>query len=320
MRPGLLLRFTATLAFGLSAGTLLAQTYPARPIRILIPYGPGTGVDVVVRLLAEPLGRSLGQPVVSENRTGAAGTVATAHAASQPADGYTLLSDSSSHTIAPSLMPNLPFDTGRDFVGVTTLIDNPLVMVTARSKGYQSVRDLIAAAKANPGKINYASAGVGSSTHISAEKFRIAAGFEALHVPYKSTTDGLVEVLAGRIDYTYTALTSALANVRDGKLVALAMVSRRNNVLPDVPPIEEVVPGAGYTSWVGIMAHSRTPRDIVQRLSQEIARAMNTPDMKERLAKLGTEPWTMSPDEFDALRRKELADNARLIKAIDIRM
>jgi tripartite-type tricarboxylate transporter receptor subunit TctC len=319
MRTEPLFRLAAGLALCLFAHGAYAQGYPTRPIRILIPYGPGTGVDVVVRLLAEPLGKSLGQPIVSENRAGAAGTVATTHVAAQPADGYTLLSDSSSHTIAPSLMPNLPFDTARDFAGVTTLIENPLVMVAARAKGYQSVRDLIAAAKANPGKINYASAGVGSSTHISGEKLRIGAGFEALHVPYKSTTDALVEVMAGRIDYTYTALTSALANVRDGKLVALAMASRRNVLLPDVPAVEEIVPNAGYATWIGIMVLAKTPRDIVQRLNQEIVRAMHTQDMKDRLVKLGTEPWTMSAEEFDALRRRELADNARLVKAIDIR-
>lgn len=319
MRKSTLPRIAAALGLILVAGPALAQAYPTKPVRFVIPYGPGTGVDVVVRLLADALSRNLGQPMVSENRTGAAGTVATAYVAGQPADGYTLLSDSSSHTIAPALMKNLPFDTARDFVGVSTLIDNPLVMVTAASKGYRSARDLIAAAKANPGKVSYASAGVGSSTHVSAEKFRIAAGFEALHVPYKSTTDGLVEVLAGRIDYTYTALTSALANVRDGKLVALAMVSRRNNLLPDVPAVEEVAPGSAYTSWIGIMVHSKTPREIVQRLNQEIVRAMNTQDMRDRLAKLGAEPWTMPAEEFDTRRMRELAENAKLIRSIDIK-
>lgn len=314
--PGVVL-LVVLCAFGVSA---FAQSYPTRPVRILIPYGAGSGVDVVVRLLAEPLGKALGQPIVPENRAGGGGTVATAHVAAQAPDGYTVLSDSSSHTIAPALLQGLAFDTARDFAGVTTLVENPLVLVTSRGKGYQSVRDIIAAARANPGKITFGSAGVGTTTHISAEKIRIAAGFDALHVPYKSTTDGLIEVIAGRIDYIYTAVTSAQANVREGKLVALAVVGRRVPVLPDVPSIEEIVPNAGHGSWIGVMVSSKTPRDVVQRLNQEIVRAMQGPEMKERLAKLGMEPWTMSPEEFDAMRRRELTENARVVKALNLKM
>ena len=270
--------------------------------------------------LNEALSKNLGQPFIAENRAGAAGTIAAAYVASQPADGYTLLSDSSSHTIIPSLMATMPFDTARDFAGVTTLIENPLVLVIARAKGIQSVRELIAAAKAKPGSITYASAGVGTTTHISAEKFRIGAGFEGLHIPFKSSTDGLVEVLAGRIDFTYTALASALSTIHAGKLVALAMVSRRVAIMPDVPAIDEIVPNSGYSTWLGIMVPAKTSRDIVQRLNQEIVKAMTTADMKERMAKLGAEPWTMSPEEFDALRRRELVDNDRLVKAAGIKM
>ena len=295
------------------------QGYPSKPIKVLIPYGPGSGIDVVVRQLNEALSKNLGQSFVSENRAGAAGTIAASYVLSQPPDGYTLLSDSSSHTIVPSLMASIPFDTARDFAGVTTLIENPLVLVTARSKGYNNVRDVIAAAKAKPGSITYASAGVGTSTHISAEKFRVGAGFEGLHIPFKSSTDGLVEVMAGRIDFTYTALASAQSGIRDGKLVALAMVSRRVGVMPEVPSIDEIVPNASYSTWLGIMVPSKTPREIVQRLNQEIVRVMHSPDMKERLAKLGSEPWTMSPEEFDALRRKEIVDNERLVKAAGIK-
>ena len=307
------------LCLWLLAGAALAQAYPSKPVKVLIPYGPGSGIDVVVRQLNDALSKSFGQPFVSENKPGAAGTIAAAYVLSQPADGYTILSDSSSHTIAPSLMASIPFDTARDFSGVTTLIENPLVLVTGRAKGINSAAELIAAAKAKPGSITYASAGIGSSTHVSAEKFRIGAGFEGLHIPFKSSTDGLVEVMAGRIDFTYTALASALSGIRDGKLVALAMVSRRVGVMPNIPSVEEIVPGASYSTWLGIMVSSKTPRDIVQRLNQEIVKVMATPDMKERLAKLGSEPWTMSPEEFDALRRKELVENERLVKAAGIK-
>ena len=302
------------------ACSVLAQAYPSKPVKIMVPYGPGTGIDVVVRVLNEALSKNLGQPFVAENRPGAAGTIAAGFVASQPADGYTLLSDSSSHTIVPSLMPSLPYDTARDFSGVTTLVESPLVLVIARSKGIPSVRDLIAAAKANPGGLTYASAGIGTTSHISAEKFRIGAALQGLHIPFKSTTDGLTEVMTGRIDFIYTALASALSGIKDGKLVALAMVSRRVGALPDVPAIEEIVPGSGYTTWLGIMVSSKTPRDVVNRLNQEIVKAMSTQDMKERLAKLGTEPLTMSPEEFDVLRRRELVDNDRLIKSAGIKM
>ena len=315
-----IIRIGVALGLWAFAGCALAQAYPSRPVRVLIPYGPGSGIDVVVRMLNEALTKNLGQSFVAENRAGAAGTIAAAFVASQPADGYTLLSDSSSHTIIPSLRADMPFDTAKDFAGVTTLIENPLVLVVARSRGLLTLQDLIAAGKAKPGSITYASAGVGTSTHISAEKFRIGAGFEGLHIPFKSSTDGLAEVMAGRIDFTYTALASAQSGIRDGRLVALAMVSKRVAVMPEVPAVDEIVPNAGYSTWLGIMAPAKTPRDIVLRLNYEIIKAMTTPDMKERMARLGTEPWTMSPDEFDALRRRELVDNERLIKAAGIKM
>lgn len=313
-------RLGAALALCLLAGGAPAQTYPSRTVKVLIPYGPGSGIDVVVRLLNEALSKNLGQSFVAENRAGAGGSIAAAFVASQPADGYTLLSDSSSHTILPSLRPNMPFDTAKDFAGVTTLIENPLVLITLRSRGLLTVPDLIAAAKAKPGSITYASAGVGTTTHISAEKFRLGAGFEGLHIPFKSSTDGVTEVMAGRIDFTYTALASAQAGIREGRLVPLAMVSRRVGIMPEVPSIDEFVPGASYSTWLGIMVPAKTPRDIVMRLNAEIIKAMTTPEMKERMAKLGAEPWTMSPEEFDALRRRELIENERLVKAAGIKM
>ena len=320
MRTHRIIRIGVALGLWALAGCALAQAYPSRPVRVLIPYGPGSGIDVVVRMLNEALGKNLGQSFVAENRAGAAGTIAAAFVASQPPDGYTILSDSSSHTIIPSLRPNMPFDTAKDFAGVTTLIENPLVLVVARSRGINTLQELIAAGKAKPGSITYASAGVGTTTHISAEKFRIGAGIEGLHIPFKSSTDGLAEVMAGRIDFTYTALASAQSGIRDGRIVALAMVSKRVAVMPEVPAVDEIVPNAGYSTWLGIMVPAKTPRDIVMRLNQEIIKAMTTPEMKDRMAKLGTEPWTMSPDEFDALRRKELVDNERLVKAAGIKM
>ena len=314
------LKLLAAILLSTVAAGALAQAYPTKPVRVIIPYGPGTGVDVVARMVTDAIGRNVGQTFIAEQRVGAAGTIATALVASAPADGYTLLFDSSAHTSVPALMTGLSFDTARDIAGVTTLIENPLVLVTAQSKGYKTLADLIAAAKAKPGSINYASGGIGTSTHISAEKFRMGAGLEALHIPFKSTTEALTEIMGGRMDFTYTALTSALSGIRDGRLVALAMSSRRSPVLPNVPTITEAgVANANYSSWVGMMVPAKTPRDIVNRLYQETLKALAMPDIQERLAKIGAEPATMPPDEFDALRRRELVENVQLMKTAGIK-
>ena len=309
---GMTLCAVATLA--------LAQAYPARPVKVVVPFGPGTGVDVAARLVSESLAKSFGQSFVVENRPGAAGTIAVAYVAAAPADGYTVLVNASSHTSVSALMKNLPYDAARDFAGVTTLAESPLVLVIARSRGIQSVNELIAAAKAKPGSITFGSAGVGTVTHISAEKFRLAAGFDARHIPFKSTTDALVDVTAGRVDYTYTALVSALPGIRDGRLVALALGSRRSPVLPNVPTIVEAgVPNAEYSLWFGMLVPAKTPRDIVNRLNHETVKALHSADLKERLAKVGIEPYTMTADEYDALIRREIVDNERLVKAAGIK-
>jgi tripartite-type tricarboxylate transporter receptor subunit TctC len=317
-------RFMSRIGFGvllsIVASCALAQGYPSRPVKVYVPYGPGTGVDVVARLVSETLTKSLGQPFVIDNRPGAGGTIATALVAAAPADGYSVLVNASSHTSVPALMRNLPYDAARDFAGVTILAESPLVLVTSKSRGFQSVGELIAAAKAKPGSITFASAGVGTATHIAAEKFRLGAGFDALHVPFKSTTDALADVMVGRIDYLYTALVSALGGIRDGRLVALAMGSRRSSVLPNVPTIVEAgVPTAAYSLWFGMFVGAKTPRDVVNRLNRETVKALATAELKDRLAKIGAEPLSMTPEEFDALIRREIVDNERLVKAAGIK-
>ena len=304
----------------LTATCALAEDYPARPVRVVVPYGPGTGVDVVARLVSETLANKLGQSFVIDNRPGAAGTIGVATVAAAPATGYSILVNASSHTSVPAIMRNLPYDAARDFAGVTLLGESPLVLVIARSRGVRSVSELIAAAKAKPGSISFGSAGVGTATYVSAEKFRRAAGFEAVHVPYKSTTDALVDVMAGRIDYTYTALVSALPGVQDGRLAALALGSRRSPVLPNVPTIVEAgVPNADYSLWFGMFVPAKTPRDIVHRLNRETVQALATAELKEKLAKIGVEPITLTPEQYDALIRRELIENERLMKAAGIK-
>jgi tripartite-type tricarboxylate transporter receptor subunit TctC len=314
---------TVAIGFLLSvaASAAIGQQYPSKPVRIVAPYGPGTGVDVAARLVGEPLAKNLGQPFVIDNRPGAAGTIGTGAVASASPDGYTILVNASSHTSVQALMRNLPYDVTRDFAGVTMIAESPLVLVTSKARGYQTVKQLIAAAKAKPGTITFASAGVATTTHIAAEKFRLVAGFEAVHVPFKSTTDALSDVMTGRIDYLYTALVSALGPIRDGRLVALAFGSRRSDVLPNVPTIVEAgVPNADYSLWFGMFLPAKTPRDIVQQLNRETVKVLSTPDTKERFAKIGADPYPMTVEEFEALVRREIIENDRLIKAAGIKM
>lgn len=311
---------STAILLSIVATGVVAQQYPSKAVKVYVPYGPGTGVDVAARLISEALARNLSQPFVIENRPGAAGTLATGLVAAAAPDGYSVLVNASSHTSVPALMRNLPYDAARDFAGVTTLAESPLVLVTAKARGLQTVKQLIAAAKAKPGSITFASAGVGTATHIAAEKFRLAAGFEALHIPFKSTTDALADVTTGRIDYLYTALVSALGGIRDGRLVALAMGSRRSSLLPDVPTIVEAgVPNGDYSLWFGMFVGAKTPRDIVNRLNGETVKLLATPELKDRFAKIGAEPFTMTPEEFDVMIRREIVENERLIKAAGIK-
>ena len=313
-------RRAAALLLLIAATAAVAQQYPSRAVKVYVPYGPGTGVDVAARLISEALAKSLGQPFVIENRPGAGGTLATGLVAGATPDGYSVLVNASSHTSVPALMRNLPYDAARDFAGVTTLAESPLVLIASKARGLQTVKQLIAAAKAKPGSITFASAGVGTATHIAAEKFRLAAGFEALHVPFKSTTDAMADVTTGRIDYLYTALVSALGGIRDGRLVALAMGSRRSALLPDVPTIVEAgVPNGDYSLWFGMFVGAKTPRDIVQQLNIETVKLLATPELKDRFAKIGAEPFTMTPEEFDVMIRREMVENERLIKAAGIK-
>ena len=311
---------STAILLSIVATGVVAQQYPSKAVKVYVPYGPGTGVDVAARLISEALARNLSQPFVIENRPGAAGTLATGLVAAAAPDGYSVLVNASSHTSVPALMRNLPYDAARDFAGVTTLAESPLVLVTAKARGLQTVKQLIAAAKAKPGSITFASAGVGTATHIAAEKFRLAAGFETLHIPFKSTTDALADVTTGRIDYLYTALVSALGGIRDGRLVALAMGSRRSSLLPDVPTIVEAgVPNGDYSLWFGMFVSAKTPRDIVNRLNGETVKLLATPELKDRFAKIGAEPFTMTPEEFDVMIRREIVENERLIKAAGIK-
>jgi len=303
------------------ASATFGQSYPSRNVKVIVPFGPGTAIDIIVRHLAEALTKSMGQTFVVENRAGASGTIAAAYVAASAPDGYTILTNASTHTSAPAMMGKLSYDAVRDFAGITTVTDSVLVLVVAKSSGIKTVGDLIALAKAKPGSLTYASAGVATSTHLTAEKFRTAAGLDALHVPFKSTPDALTEVLAGRVTFTYTGVASALPLIKDGRLVPLAVGGfRRTNALPDTPTIEEAgASNAGYAGWLGWLVPAKTPRDVIDRLHGELVKALNTPDMKEKLSKAGTDAWTMSSEEFDSMLRREAVANERLINDLGLR-
>ena len=316
--------FKITLAatlFIVAATSAFAQAYPSKPIHFIVPFSPGSATDIVARTVGEAMGKSMGQTVVIENKAGAGGTIAAAQVARAEADGYTVLVHSSGHALNPALYPNLGYDTLRDLTGITTLAAIPNVLVVNPVKGWKTQADLVAAAKAKPGSLNFASAGVGSATHMNAEIFRMQAGIDAVHIPYKGTPDAMTNVIGGSNDFFFAPLASALPLVRDGKLQALSISTKaRASTLPNVPTsIEAGVPGSDYTLWVGMIVASATPPAIIKRLHEEALKALASPEIKERMAKLGAEPLTMSPEAFNAYIKSEMEVAAKVVKAADLK-
>jgi tripartite-type tricarboxylate transporter receptor subunit TctC len=286
-----------------------------------VPFSAGSGTDIAARSVGEVMAKGLNQTVIVENRPGAGGTLAAAQVARGEADGYTVLVPSSGHAANPSIYPNLPYDTLRDLTGVTPLVAMPNVLVVSPARGWKSVADLVAAAKAKPGALNYASAGTGSATHFNAEKFRLQAGLQAVHVPFKGTPEAMSDVIGGRCDWFFAPLSSALPLIRDGRLQALAVSTpKRSSLLPDVPTtIEAGVPGSDYTFWVALVVPSATPAATIARLQQEAAKALAQPELIAKLAKLGAEPMVMPSGEFNAYLRSEVEGAARIVKAADLK-
>jgi tripartite-type tricarboxylate transporter receptor subunit TctC len=266
-----------------------AQTWPSKPLRVVVPFTAASATDTIARIVAERLGSQLGQTLVVENRPGAGGTIGVGTVARAEPDGYTLLVHSSSFTVTPTTYPNTPYNTERDFSGVTPLGNLPNVLVIAPSKNIRSVKDLVAAAKAKPGTVTYASAGAGSATQLNAERFRLGAGFEGVHVPFKGTPEALTEILTGRVDYYFCPVISVLQFIKEGKLLALAAGStKRSSALPDVQTtLEAGIPNSDYNFYVGMMVPSKTPRAIVDTLYQNVVKVLQNADTKERMAKLG---------------------------------
>ncbi len=302
--------------------TAQADSWPTKPIRVMIPFGAGSATDVVPRIVLDRLSAQLGQPVVVENRGGAGGTLGTATVAKAEPDGYTLLATSSAHTIAPALYPNLSYDVARDFAPVGLMGSVPNVLIIAPSKGIKTVQEFVAAAKAKPGSMSFASLGVGSAVHMSAERFRMSAGYEAVHVPFKGGAEALTEIMAGRVDYYFCPIATALPFIQSGKLLALAVSSRtRAAALPNVPTtLEAGFPNSDYTFWIGAFAPAKTPQAIVDKLNAEIVKAVQTPEVKAKLTALGVETTTLKPAEFGALVKDEIGTYATFAKTAGMKV
>ena len=320
-------RQTLQLAASLAAGAALpswAQSgWPKdKALTFIVPFTAGSGTDVMARTVAEKLGPLLGAQIVIDNKTGAGGTVGAALVAKAPADGYTLLIHSSGHVVNPALYPKLSYDTLKDFDGVSPLASLPNVIVVSPSKGYKDVADLVAKAKAQPGQLNYASAGNGSATHMNAEKFRVAAGIQAQHVPYRGTPEALTETASGRIDWFFAPLVSALPLIQSGRLQALAVsTTARSPQLPQVPSIAEAgFASAAYTFWVGLFVTAKTPKAIVQKMHAAVLSVLAMPEVKERLDKLGAAAMPMQQEAFEKYLDEETHAAAQLVKAAGIRI
>ncbi len=311
----------AAAGLALFATTAQAQTWPQKPVHIIVAFTPGSATDVMARSVSNELSERLGQPVIIENRPGAGGTIAAAQVAKAAPDGYTLLVNSSGHTVNPWIYEKLPYDTAKDLMGVTIIARQPNVLVVSPDKGWKTVADLVNQAKAQPGKMSFASAGIGSATHMNGEKFKVAARIDVLHVPYKGTPEALNDVMGGRVDYFFSPVVSALSIVNDRRLMALAVGSpARASVLPNVPTTEEAgYKGSAYNYWAGVFAPAGTPPAAIERLNKELVAVLALPEVKERLAKVGADPAPTTPAEFDALVVRELAENGELVKAAGIK-
>ena len=313
----------ALLAVAVSASYAQSkgEEYPSKPIRIVVGFTPGGGPDITARYIAQKLTESWKQQVIVENRPGAGGTLAAAMVARAGPDGYTLLSVSSAHAIAAAIYPKLPYDTLKDLSGITQSGSSKYVLVVAPSLGLNSVKELIAAAKARPGQLNFSSAGTGSGTHFAAEIFKAQAAIDVIHVPFKGIPEALTETMAGRVQFFMAPIANAVNQVKDGKLVGLAVSSRtRDMLLPDVPAIAEAgLPGYETELWFGLLTSSAVPRPIVARLNREIVRILSEPEIKQRWTPIGIEPRPTTPEAFDKMVRDEIAVFAKIARAANIK-
>ena len=296
-----------------------AQNWPTKPIRAIVPFTPGSTTDVVGRMVLSELSAALGQNIVVENRSGAGGSIGTAVAAKAEPDGYSILINASAYSVAPAVYPNLPYDAARDFSGVAVFGVVPNVTLISPSKGIKTLKELLESAKKRP--MTFASAGVGSATHWAAERLLLSAGVKATHIPYKGGPEALTDVMTGRVDFMCTGIGSGLGFIRSGKLIPLAVSTvKRSSALPDVPTtIEAGYPNSDFTFWNGLLVPAMTPRSVITRLHAETEKALRSPAVVEKFKPLAMEPMPLTPAEFDALIKKEIANNIALAKAVGLK-
>jgi tripartite-type tricarboxylate transporter receptor subunit TctC len=305
MNPGL--RALALAALAVPAGAL-AQSYPAKPVRLVVGFAPGGGVDINARLLAPKLSEFLGQQVVVENRPGAGTNIANELVAKAPPDGYTLLINTAAVAINMSLYRNLPFDTLRDFAAVSMFSESPNVLVVHASVPVKSVKELIALARANPGKLNYSSAGAGTTQHLSGELFQVRTKTKMVHVPYRGSAPSLTALIGGEVDLSYANIPAIFQHVKSGRLRPLALTgARRSELLPGAPTMKESGVDMNVVVWYGVLAPAATPKDIVAKLGENIAKVARSPDIRQRLLDQGAEPVGNTPEEFAKILRAEVA-------------
>jgi tripartite-type tricarboxylate transporter receptor subunit TctC len=309
------------MPFATAADAAGADSWPSRLIKATIPFGAGSATDVVPRLVFDRLAVELGQPIVVENRTGAGGTLGTAYVAKADPDGYSILAISSALTIAPAIFTDLNYDAAKDLSSVLMLGSTANVMIVPISRPWNTVQDFIAAAKIKGASIAFGSVGIGSAVHISAEKFRLAAGIEATHVPYRGGSEVIADILGGRIDFYFCPLATALPLIRDGRVRALLVSTpKRAADLPQVPTPDEVgLKNADSATWFGVFMPSKTPRDIIEKFHAAGTRVLNSPDMQRSLQQLGVEALPLSPQEMDDLVIRETAANLEVIRAAGIK-
>jgi tripartite-type tricarboxylate transporter receptor subunit TctC len=311
------------MAFAVAAAVSTAatgQTYPTKPIRFVAAFPAGGPSDIVSRAIAKRMSEVLGQPVIVENRTGAGGNIGAEFVAKAPPDGYTVLLGGSYVTIAPSLYRKLPFDPVKDFAPIGLMVSNQYVLVVHPSVPAKSVKDLIRVAKAQNGKLNYGSAGIGSPPHLAGELFKTMAGVDAGHVPYKGATPALVDLMGGHIDFYFGGVSGALPHVKTEKVRALGVTSlKRSSQLPQVPTISEAgLPGYDIATWFGLLAPAGTPKELVGRLNSVITGIVNEPEMKAYLVGQGVDPVTNTPEQFAVFIQGEIPKFAKIIKAAGI--
>ena len=311
------------LALALAALALpaQAQNYPTKPVRLIISFTPGSSTDIIGRAVAAKLQEMWGQPVIAENRPGAGGTVGSEFVARADPDGYTLLANSSAHVSNPGIYKDMRYDTLRDFVNLALLGGGPNVLMVSPQSGWKTLKDFIDAAKQNPGKLNFASAGVGSGTHFNLEKLKIATGIDVVHVPYKGTPEAIGDTIGNRVCCYWAPLNAALPHVNGGKATALAISSaQRSPLLPNLPSVaEQGYAGFDYTLWVGLWGPAKIPADIAAKINKDVNAALASPDLKERLTKLGTVPGNLTIPQFTDFVKKEIEDTKKILEAAGIK-